>query len=163
MRKRNIKKQIWIDVQEDNLLKKKSKESGLSESEFIRSLVKGYRVKARANWRNYYRNYEFKENKVYIVKVYEGIKIDSKILRTSSFYRLYVHFLYVLGKLPPKVHYEERTPEYYKEIDRFRKLCDELNMIGDYSLTSIDDTKNLRTKYIERVLPLKAQREQYRK
>ena len=47
MRKRNIKKQIWIDVQEDNLLKKKSKESGLSESEFIRSLVKGYRVKAQ--------------------------------------------------------------------------------------------------------------------
>ena len=45
MRKRNIKKQIWINVQEDNLLKKKSKESGLSESEFIRSLVKGYRIK----------------------------------------------------------------------------------------------------------------------
>ena len=47
MRKRNIKKQIWINVQEDNLLKKKSKESGLSESEFIRSLVKGYRIKAQ--------------------------------------------------------------------------------------------------------------------
>ena len=45
MKKRNIKKQIWINVQEDNLLKKKSKESGLSESEFIRSLVKGYRIK----------------------------------------------------------------------------------------------------------------------
>ena len=45
MRKRNIKKQIWINVQEDNLLKKKSNESGLSESEFIRSLVKGYRIK----------------------------------------------------------------------------------------------------------------------
>ena len=27
------------------MLKKKSKESGLSESEFIRSLVKGYRIK----------------------------------------------------------------------------------------------------------------------
>ena len=112
--------------------------------------------------RIYYRNYEFKENKVYRIKVYEGIKFDSKLLKTSSFYRLYVHFLYVLGKLPPKVHYEERTPEYYKEIDRFRKLCDELNMIGDYSLTSIDDTQNLRAKYIERVSPLKAQREQYR-
>ena len=45
MRKRNIKKQIWINVHEDNLLKKKSNESGLSESEFIRSLVKGYRIK----------------------------------------------------------------------------------------------------------------------
>ena len=47
MRKRNIKKQIWINFQEDNLLKKKSKESGLSESEFIRSLVRGYRIKAQ--------------------------------------------------------------------------------------------------------------------
>lgn len=47
MRKRNIKKQIWINVQEDNLLKKKSKECGLSESEFIRSLVKGYRIKSQ--------------------------------------------------------------------------------------------------------------------
>ena len=52
MRKRNIKKQIWLDIKEDDLLKRKSKEAGLSESEFIRSLIKGYRIKARANWRN---------------------------------------------------------------------------------------------------------------
>ena len=45
MRKRNIKKQIWIDAKEDELLKKKSKQTGLSESEFIRSLIKGYRIK----------------------------------------------------------------------------------------------------------------------
>ena len=45
MRKRNIKKQIWLDVKEDELLKRKSKEAGLSESEFIRSLIKGYRIK----------------------------------------------------------------------------------------------------------------------
>ena len=47
MRKRNIKKQIWLDVKEDDLLKRKSKEAGLSESEFIRSLIKGYRIKAQ--------------------------------------------------------------------------------------------------------------------
>ena len=47
MRKRNIKKQIWLDVKEDELLKRKSKEAGLSEAEFIRSLVKGYRIKAQ--------------------------------------------------------------------------------------------------------------------
>lgn len=47
MRKRNIKKQIWIDTKEDELLKRKSKESGLSESEFIRSLIKGYRIKSQ--------------------------------------------------------------------------------------------------------------------
>lgn len=45
MRKRNIKKQMWIDAKEDELLKKKSKQAGLSESEFVRSLIKGYRIK----------------------------------------------------------------------------------------------------------------------
>lgn len=47
MRKRNIKKQIWLDVKEDELLKKKSKEADLSEAEFVRSLIKGYRIKAQ--------------------------------------------------------------------------------------------------------------------
>ena len=49
MRKRNIKKQIWLDIKEDELLKRKSKEAGLSESEFIRSLIKGYRIKEQPN------------------------------------------------------------------------------------------------------------------
>lgn len=49
MRKRNIKKQIWIDVKEDNLLKQKSKTAGLSESEFIRSMIKGYKIKEQPN------------------------------------------------------------------------------------------------------------------
>ena len=47
MRKRNIKKQIWLDIKEDELLKRKSKEAGLSEAEFIRSLIKGYRIKSQ--------------------------------------------------------------------------------------------------------------------
>lgn len=113
--------------------------------------------------RIYYRNYEFKEDKVYKVKIYEGVKIDTNLLKTSYFYRLYVHFLYVLGKLPPKIHYEERTPEYYKEIDKFSRLCDELNMISAHKLTSIEDTQNLRTQYLEEVSPLKAQKEIYMK
>ena len=45
MRTRNIKKQIWLDIKEDELLKRKSKEAGLSEAEFIRSLIKGYRMR----------------------------------------------------------------------------------------------------------------------
>ena len=113
--------------------------------------------------RIYYKNYQFKENKIYRVRIYEGVKINSELLKTSSFYRLYVHFLYILGKLPPKIHYEERTTEYYKETDRFDKLCDELNMISDYKLTSIEDCQNLRSKYLEEISPLKAQREKYRK
>ena len=47
MRKRSIKKQIWLDEKEDELLKRKSKEAGLTEAEFIRSLIKGYRIKAQ--------------------------------------------------------------------------------------------------------------------
>lgn len=113
--------------------------------------------------RIYYRNYQFKENKIYKVKIYEGVKIDTDLLKTSYFYRLYVHFLYVLGKLPPKIHYEERTSEYYKEIDKFSKVCDELNMISAHKLTSIEDTKNLRTQYLEKISPLKAQKEIYMK
>lgn len=113
--------------------------------------------------RIYYRNYQFKENKIYKVKIYEGVKIDTDLLKTSYFYRLYVHYLYVLGKLPPKIHYEERTPEYYKEIDKFSKLCDELNMISAHKLTSIEDAKNLRTLYLEEISPLKAQKEIYMK
>ena len=46
MRKRSIKKQIWLNKKEDELLKTKSKETGLTESEFIRSLIKGYRIKS---------------------------------------------------------------------------------------------------------------------
>ena len=113
--------------------------------------------------RIYYRNYQFKEDKVYKVKLYDGIKINSELLKTSSFYRLYVHFLYIIGKLPPKIHYEERTQEYYKEIEKFNKLCDELNMISDYNLTSIEDVQNLRTRYLEEISPLKAQKEEYMK
>ena len=113
--------------------------------------------------RIYYRNYQFKENKIYKVKIYEGVKIDTDLLKTSYFYRLYVHYLYVLGKLPPKIHYEERTPEYYKEIDKFSKLCDELNMISAHKLTSIKKKKNLRTLYLEEISPLKAQKEIYMK
>lgn len=45
MRKRTIKKQLWINQDEDNLLKLKSEKSGLSESEFLRSCIKGYKIK----------------------------------------------------------------------------------------------------------------------
>ncbi len=34
--------------------------------------------------------------KVYKVKIYNGIKIEQEKLKTSSFYRLYVHYLYLL-------------------------------------------------------------------
>lgn len=100
--------------------------------------------------------------KVYKVRIYDGIKIDQEKLKSSSFYRLYVHYLYLLGKLPPKIHYEERTKEYYQEIDKFNKLADEMSLICTYNLKSKEDVKNLRIQYIEEVTPLKAEREKLR-
>ena len=100
--------------------------------------------------------------KVYKVRIYDGIKINQEKLKTSSFYRLYVHYLYLLGKLPPKIHYEERTKQYYQEIDKFNKLADEMNLICTYNLESKEDVQNLRIKYIEKVTPLKEEREKLR-
>ena len=45
MRKYSIKKQFYVDQKEDDLLKLKSKKTGLSESKFLRSCIKGYKVK----------------------------------------------------------------------------------------------------------------------
>lgn len=45
MRERTIKKQFWINQSEDDLLKSKSNKSGLSESEFLRSCIKWYKIK----------------------------------------------------------------------------------------------------------------------
>lgn len=47
MRERTIKKQFWINQEEENLLKIKSKKAGLNESEFLRSCIKGYKIKER--------------------------------------------------------------------------------------------------------------------
>ena len=45
MRERTIKQQIWLNQQEKNLLIEKSKKVGLTESEFLRSCIKGYKIK----------------------------------------------------------------------------------------------------------------------
>ena len=101
-----------------------------------------------------------KNGKLYKVKIYNGIKINEYLLKTSSFYRLYVHYMYLLGRLPPTIHYEERTPSYYKELDKFNKLNDELNLISDNNLTSIQDVKNLKSQYFEQISILKEKKEE---
>lgn len=113
--------------------------------------------------RIYSRNYQPKENKVYRIKIYEGVKINANLLKTSSFYRLYVYFLYIFGKLPPKIHYEERTPEYYKELDKFDRIMDEFNMINIHDIKTLEDIQNLRTNYLKEISPLKAKKEEYMK
>lgn len=49
MRKRTIKKQLWLDTNENNLLKEKANKSGLTESEFLRNCIKGYAIKEQPN------------------------------------------------------------------------------------------------------------------
>ena len=45
MRKYSIKKQFYVNQNEDDLLKAKSKKAGINESEFLRSCIKGYKIK----------------------------------------------------------------------------------------------------------------------
>lgn len=45
MRERTIKQQIYLNTQEKNLLKEKSKKAGMNESEFLRSCIKGYKIR----------------------------------------------------------------------------------------------------------------------
>ena len=90
-------------------------------------------IKSRIYHNVAYKMHKTTENeKIYKIRIYDGIKIDQEKLKISSFYRLYVHYLYLLGKLPPKVHYEERTKEYYKKLDKFHKTNDEIKMIASF-------------------------------
>ena len=120
-------------------------------------------IKSKIYRNGAYKMLETNENEqIYKIRIYDGIKINQEKLQTSSFYRLYVHYLYLLGKLPPKIHYEERTKQYYQELDKFNKLADEMNLICAYNINSKEDTQTLRLQYIEKVIPLKAEREKLR-
>lgn len=59
-------------------------------------------------------------------------------------------------------NYEERTKQYYQEIDKFNKLADEISLICTYNLNSKEDVQNPRIQYIKQVTPLKAEREKLR-
>lgn len=54
MRSRSIKKQYWLNEEEDKSLKEKCLKTGLSESDFIRSYIKGYKVKEKPDENFYY-------------------------------------------------------------------------------------------------------------
>ena len=118
-------------------------------------------IKNRIYYKNYI--YETDNNKIYKFKIYDGVKINSELLKTSSFYRLYVHYLYVLGELPPKIHYEEKTAEYYKEINKFHKLADELDLISNNNLNTVEDVQNLKMSYLDDIKDLKIEKENYMK
>ena len=47
MRKRRIKKQIWLSDEEDYILKTRSEAVGMNASDYIRQLLVGYKPKER--------------------------------------------------------------------------------------------------------------------
>ena len=53
MRKDNVKKNFWINERQDNLLKKKCKKAGITESELVRRLVTDVIVKEKPDDRFY--------------------------------------------------------------------------------------------------------------
>ena len=68
-----------------------------------------------------------------------------------------------MGELPPKIHYEEKTAEYYKEINRFHKLADELNLISNNNLNSVEDVQYLKMSYLDDIKDLKVEKENFMK
>ena len=97
--------------------------------------------------------------KKYYKRIYTGPQINKFLLKTSSFYRLYIHYLYAFGKLPAKNEYKELSPDYYKQKRKNNMKFEELNFLARHSFNSISDV----TKYIENLenkLPeLKGKRE----
>ena len=98
-------------------------------------------------------------NKKYYRKVYTGSKINKFLLQTSSFYRLYVHYLYFFGKLPTKNEYKELSPEYYKQKRKNKMIFEEINFLARNSFKSIKEVENYK-EILEQQLPeLKGTRE----
>ena len=53
MRYRNIKKQFWFNEEECNILATNSNKAGLSEAEYIREILVGYKLKEKPDDRFY--------------------------------------------------------------------------------------------------------------
>ena len=53
MRIRNIKKQFWFNDEECQVLKDNSLKAGLTESEYIRKIIMGYKLKEKPDERFY--------------------------------------------------------------------------------------------------------------
>ena len=98
-------------------------------------------------------------NKKYYRKVYTGPKINRFLLKTSSFYRLYVHYLYFFGKLPGKNQYKELTPEYYKQKRNNNMIFEEINFLARNSFKSISEVENYMNNLEKQLPELKGRRE----
>ena len=98
-------------------------------------------------------------NKKYYRKVYAGPKINRFLLKTSSFYKLYVHYLYFFGKLPTKNQYKELSPEYYKQKRKNNMIFEEINFLARNSFKTVSEVENY-MENLEKQLPeLKGKKE----
>ena len=91
MRLRLIKKQLWLNHTEDKILKEKSKAAGLSESELLRSFIKGYRIKAQPTD-------EIKQFQRELSSIANNINQIAKIANTYQYVKL-DDFKYITSKL----------------------------------------------------------------
>ena len=97
--------------------------------------------------------------KRYYKKIYTGPKINKFLLKTSSFYRLYVHYLYFFGILPAKNQYKELSPEYYKQKRKNNMIFEELNFLARHSFKTISDVREYKQNLENKLLELKGKRE----
>ena len=98
-------------------------------------------------------------NKKYYRKFYTGPKINRFLLKTSSFYRLYVHYLYLFGKLPAKNEYKELTPAYYKQQRKNKMIFEEINFLGRNNFNSVKEVEKYMDKLENQLPELKGKRE----
>ena len=94
-----------------------------------------------------------------IKRIYTGPKIDKEKLKTSKFYRLYVYYLYLFGKLPRKCIYTEKSPEYIKYQKESKMIFNELNFINRYKFANTNDVEIFIKECQDKLIPLKGERE----
>lgn len=80
-------------------------------------------------------------NMKYAGKKYSGPKIDRIRLKFSPFYRCYVHWLYILGKLPYKNQHEPKSLEHYKQRQESLNIMEEFSLIAKHHISSTEDLK----------------------
>ena len=97
--------------------------------------------------------------KKYYKKIYSGPKINKSLLKTSSFYRLYIHYLYFFGILPAKNEYKELSPDYYKQNRKNNMIFEELNFLARQSFSSITDVNECKENLENKLPELKGKRE----
>ena len=94
-----------------------------------------------------------------VKRIFSGHKIDKEKLKTSKFYRLYVYYLYLFGKLPRKCIYTEKSPKYIKYQKESKMIFNELSFINKYKFVNTNDVEIFIKVCQDKLIPLKGERE----